>query len=114
MGGSEAAVVVTPNSYSPGEAVRLLGTFTNEGGTLTTPGAVTLRLIWPAQWGGVPSGTVAYTLASGSLSSPNAGTVQYDLTIPGGTAGVWSYSFAGSAPSAVFVGQFNVYEEPVP
>lgn len=103
------------NSYSPGEAIRLSGTFVNVGGTLTTPTAVTLRLVTPAQWGGIASGTVAYTLGAGQLTNPAAGSVYYDLTIPSGTPGVWTYSYVGSGNlNAVFNAQFNVYGEPTP
>jgi uncharacterized cupin superfamily protein len=100
------------NSYDAGDPVRLQGTFQNSGGTLVTPGAVTLHLVPPVQ-GKVVPGTVEYTLAQGSLTAPSAGTVYRDLLpVPSGTWGVWTYSFVGSGPYAVFVDQFFVRQPP--
>lgn len=103
------------NSYDPGDIVRLVGTFTNTAGTLTAPTTVALTLAYPARWGGLAPGTVGYTLAQGSVQQAAAGSYYYDLTVPSGTPGVWTYRYAGSgAVNAVFTGQFTVYQEPVP
>jgi hypothetical protein len=81
-------------AYDAGDPVRLIGTFVNSGGTMTTPGAVTLSIIPPAQWGAVVPGTTS---------------VYYDmLPLPSGTPGVWQYSFVGSGPYAAFTDQFFV------
>lgn len=106
---------MTTNSYHAGETIRLQGTFTNTGGTLTTPTAGTLVLIPAVQWGGVVPGSVQYTLGAGQLTNPSAGSLYYDLRIPSGTPGVWTYSYIGSGNlNAVFTKQFNVYQEPTP
>jgi hypothetical protein len=96
-------------AYDAGDPVRLIGTFVNSGGTMTTPGAVTLSIIPPAQWGAVVPGTTSYTLAQGSVQIAAAGSVYYDmLPLPSGTPGVWQYSFVGSGPYAAFTDQFFV------
>jgi hypothetical protein len=100
------------NSYDQGDPVRLIGTFLNSAGAMTTPGAVTLYLVPPVQ-GKVVPGSVTYTLAQGSIQVAAAGSVYYDLLpLPSGTWGVWSYSFVGSGPYAAFVDQFFVRQPP--
>lgn len=102
------------NSYDPGDPVRLVGTFTNVAGALTSPTTVTLRIYPPAQFGGVTPGTVEYTLAQGSVVQQVAGSYTYDLNpLPSGTPGVWRYVYVGSgAINAQFQGAFAVRQEP--
>lgn len=101
------------NSYDPGDSIRLIGTFTNAGGTASDPTTVALYLVPPAVHGVVP-GTTSYTYAQGSITRQALGSYTYDiLSLPQGTPGVWQYSYVGSgAVNAVFVGAFNVYQGP--
>jgi len=102
------------NSYDAGDPVRLVGTFTNVGGTLTDPTTIALRIWPPAQFGGVTPGTLAYDYASGSIVRQSAGSYTFDINpLPSGTPGVWRYSYVGSgALNAVFQGAFAVRQEP--
>jgi hypothetical protein len=100
------------NAYDAGDPIRLIGTFLNSAGAMTTPGAVTLYIIPPARPYAAVPGSVTYTLAQGSIQVAAAGSVYYDiLPIPSGTWGVWSYSFVGSGPYAAFTDQFFVRQE---
>lgn len=99
-------------SYDAGDPIRLIGTFANSGGTMVTPGAVSLFIIPPVQ-GQRVLGSTSYTLASGSIQVAATGSVYYDiLPLPAGTWGVWTYSYVGSGPYAAFVGQFFVRQQP--
>lgn len=105
----------SPNSYNPSGAVRLIGTFVTLTGTYVDPATVTLVLSWPAQWGGIAPGTAQYTYASGSVQKAAVGSYYYDFSpLPVGTPGVWTQTWIGSAPNVAFVGQVNIYQEPVP
>lgn len=73
------------NSYDVGDSIRLIGTFTNTGGTLTDPTAITL-ILRPGT-----AGTVAYTYADGSIIRAAAGSYYRDLLPIPGTAGFWTY-----------------------
>ncbi len=98
------------NSYDVGDAVRLVGTFTNTGGTLTDPTGVTLVLRPPVQPGALVPGTLAYTYASGSVAKQATGSYTFDLSpLPVGTWGRWQYTWVGTgAVVAAAAGQFNV------
>ncbi len=100
-----------PNSYYPGGNVRLIGTFTNTGGTLVDPATVTLVLTPQVQPYAVIPGTSVYTFASGSVQQASTGSYYFDLNpIPLGTYGVWTYTWIGSAPNVVFERQINIYQ----
>lgn len=97
------------DAYDAGDPIRLLGTFTNVGGTLTAPTSVYLHIVPPNQ-GGQILGTVEYTLAQGSIQQAAAGSYYYDINpLPSGTWGVWTYVYVGTgALNAAFTGQFFV------
>lgn len=73
------------NSYDVGDSIRLIVTFTNTGGTLTDPTAITL-IIAPGT-----AGTITYTYADGSITRAAAGSYYRDLLPIPGTAGFWTY-----------------------
>lgn len=68
--------------------VRLYGTFTNIGGTLTDAGSVTLFVAPP----GLPG--TAYTLNSGSVTRDSAGLYYHDYLAASG--GYYGYHWQGS------------------
>lgn len=95
-------------SYDVGDPIRLIGTFVNSGGTMVTPGAVTLLIAPPVKPGYPVPGTLTYTLAQGSIQTAAAGSLYYDILPLPGTWGVWTYSYVGSGPYAAFTDQFFV------
>ena len=72
-------------SYDVGDSVRVIGTFTNAGGTLADPTDVTL-ILRPGT-----AGTEAYTLAQGSITRAGTGSYYRDLLPIPGTPGFWVY-----------------------
>lgn len=74
--------------YDGTTLVRLWGTFTNLGGTLTDAGSVTLTVAPP----GAPG--TAYTLTSGSVLRDSAGVYYRDYLVT--TGGYYTYRWQGS------------------
>lgn len=104
------------NSYDAGDSIRLIGTFTTLDGTPVDPTAVYLRIVPPAQFGGIVPGTTvgSYDGGAGHLTRATQGSYFYDITpLPSGTPGVWTYEYRGTGVvQAAFVGQFMVRFEP--
>ncbi|HUY68594.1 MAG TPA: hypothetical protein VMV79_04770 [Alphaproteobacteria bacterium] len=93
------------NFYDCGDVVRLSADFSDIGGTLADPSAITLRVKQP-------DATVAVYTYPSDVMRDGAGAYHYDLSIS--EPGDWYYRFEGSgAVQAASESLFHVYKSNV-